>query len=703
MMAWQVAAKTARSSLFLSVFPTTALPPAVGGAAVCAIVAALFTAKLLQRYSPFRLIPLFFLLGAALHGVEWILLPWYPRPVTAFIYVHILALGPLMLSGFWGLASERFDPREARRRFGQIAAFGTVGSLIGGLIAERVATLSSTHDLLILLAVLQVAAGVALFRFAPSKGAEKTHAASSFPEMISGAPYLVTLAAFVLLVSMSAATLDYLFNVRATAQFGKGPTLARFFAFFYTGTAVLTFLMQAGFSRIMLRRFGPGQTVSVLPIAVTGVGLITLFVPGPVMVIFSRALEQLLRGSLYRTGYELFYTPMPAAERRSTKAAIDIGADRLGEGLAAATVQLLLVFPAEIAFNFILSATVLFASVAAWLALRLDRSYVKVLEKGLSRQTVVMKPEEAEDEITRSIILRSGQSLSGLQVENPEGGTVAHVSDVVLRRLAELRSNDALRTRAAMAGIDLREPLLVPQVITLLGRDETARAAHDALCRSVEHVAGQLIDRLADESADIKLRRRLPRILAGSKGRLARDGLFRQLRDDHFEIRLRCGRALEKIIESNPSFRPDPPAVFELVDRELNAKQKVHAKRSAGDAPGEEADFLVADEVLRERASQSLTHISTLLGLILPPQSIRLAFRALHTDDAKLRGVALEYLDSVLPKSLSKQLTAHLEGPSPEILKSDLPSEQALANLVESTPTIMARLQDMGMTNPKKR
>jgi len=99
-----------------------------------------------------------------------------------------------------------------------------------------------------------------------------------------------------------------------------------------------------------------------------------------------------------------------------------------------------------------------------------------------------------------------------------------------------------------------------------------------------------------------------------------------------------------------------------------------------------------------------LTHICTLLGLILPPQSVKLAFRALHTDDAKLRGVALEYLDSVLPKTLSRQLTAHLEGPPPEISRSDLHSEQALANLVESTPTIMARLKDMGITpaNPKK-
>jgi hypothetical protein len=281
---------------------------------------------------------------------------------------------------------------------------------------------------------------------------------------------------------------------------------------------------------------------------------------------------------------------------------------------------------------------------------------------------------------------------------------MAHVSDIVLRRVAELRSSDPLRARAAMQGIDLHEPLLVPQVIQLLGRDETARAAHDALCRNVELITGQLVDRLADESADVKLRRRLPRILAGAKNRLAREGLLRQLHDSRFEIRLRCGRALEKLVEQNPGFRPDPPAIFELVDRELAVKQKPNVRRSGIEAAGDDHDFLMADEVLRERASQSLTHICTLLALILPPQSVRLAFRALHTDDAKLRGVALEYLDSVLPKSVSKRLTAHLEGPPPEISKSGLPSEQALANLIGSTPSIIARLQDMGMTpeNPKK-
>jgi AAA family ATP:ADP antiporter len=689
MMAWQLAAKTTRDSLFLAVFPATALPPAVGAAAVCSILVALFSAKLVHRFGPYRLIPSVYLLGAALHVAEWMLLATFPRPIAAFIYIHIMALGPVMLSGFWALASERFDPREARRRFGQITAFGTLGSLAGGLMAERVAALSSSPDLLILLAVLQVAGGVALFRFAPSHAAERSQDVLSLPEMISGAPYLIGLAAFVMLISMSAVGLDFVFRSRALMQYGKGPGLSRFFAIFYTSTSLATFAVQAGLSRIWLKRFGPGRTVAVLPVAVTGVSLISLFAPGALVIFVDRGLEVLLRGSLFRSGYELFYTPMPAAERRSVKTVIDIGADRLGDGLAAASIQLLLVLPAEVSFRFILAATAVWSGLASWLAFRLDRAYVSVLEKGLARQSIVILPEEVQDDVTRSIMLRSASSIS--PVEGSPQGVEVHPADVTLGRLAELRSEDPLRARAALHAIDLRVSLWVPQVIDLLGRDETARAAYDVLCRGADHIAGQLVDRLADPAENEKIRRRIPRVLAASKSPLAWQGLFRQLRDDRFEIRQRCARGLEKMAQENPELRPEPAVIFEIVGRELTTSRKSLGKVSTPEA--EDAELI--DEVLRERSGHAMTHISTLLALVLPPQSVRLAFRALHTEDAKLRGVALEYLDSVLPKSLREQLAAQIEGPVARPDNRGKSPEEALASLEEESPSIMARVADL--------
>jgi len=57
---------------------------------------------------------------------------------------------------------------------------------------------------------------------------------------------------------------------------------------------------------------------------------------------------------------------------------------------------------------------------------------------------------------------------------------------------------------------------------------------------------------------------------------------------------------------------------------------------------------------LRERANLSWEHLFSLLALILPREPLKVAFQALHTDDRQLRGLALEYLDSVLPPSLHR-------------------------------------------------
>ena len=59
-------------------------------------------------------------------------------------------------SGFWLIASERFDPRTAKRRYGHIAGAGTLGGLAGGLLAERLGVWFGVTAVLPFLAVLNV-------------------------------------------------------------------------------------------------------------------------------------------------------------------------------------------------------------------------------------------------------------------------------------------------------------------------------------------------------------------------------------------------------------------------------------------------------------------------------------------------------------------------------------------------------------------
>jgi ATP:ADP antiporter, AAA family len=698
MMAWNVAAKTTRDSLFLSAFPATALPAMMGGAAVSSILMAVLNTALLRRFGPSRVIRFGFLVGMVLHAGEWAWLPRAPRLVAILVYIHVVALGSVLLSGFWALANEQFNPREARRSFGRIAAFGTLGTVAGGLMAERVASVTSPHSLLVLLAVLQLACALALSRFAPVKEAPKHADDLSFPEVISGAGYLMGLAGLVLLAAMSASTLDYLFKAQAVAQFGRGAPLSRFFALFYTATSAITFSIQMGGSRMWLKHFGPGRTVAALPVAVTGVSLAAIFAPGMIALTIGRAIELLLRGSLYRAGYELFYTPMPKAEKRSVKSIVDIGAERLGDGLAGASIQLLLALPAQAVSLAILGLTAALSAAGVWLALRLDRVYVKVLEKGLADHAPAIVPEEPEDLSTQSVVLDSvtlKKAVSGpASMARAAAAPAASMNDPALRNLLELRSGDPVRIAAVLQPFHTLTPLEVPQVIELLDRDEVASVAYHALKESGDRIVGQLVDALQNPASTYNIRKRIPKVLASCQSRAAWDGLVAHLLDERFEVRTRCAKALEKMLVRRPDYRPDQNAMIEVVRQELITTRRFSGR---GREPG-----LTMDKAIKDRAARSVAHIFTLLGLVLPRGPLLQAFRALQTEGGKQSGVALEYLDSVLPRSLREELKAYFDG-------SRGPSDTALtegeaAKLIDSNPSVMHRLEYwIDPTNPLKK
>ena len=656
MMAWQWAGKTTRDSLFLLEFSASALPAMMGGAAVCSLLTAALNAALMRRFGPGRVIPIGYAAGTALHLAEWALFPRLPHLVAIVVYLHVVALGSVLLSGFWALANERFDPREARRHFGQIAAFGTLGTLAGGVMSERVAALSSTQNLPLLLGALQLACAIALFRFAPRETpAPKRDAPPSFPEVISGAPYLMGLAGLVVLMAMSASTLDYLFKASAAGHYARGAALTRFFAIFNTATSLATFAIQMGANRRWLGRFGPGHTVAALPVAVTGASVVSIFVPGLAALTLSRAVEILLRGSLYRSGYELFYTPMPDAEKRSIKPVIDVGAERLGDGLAAAGVQLLLTLPAQ-AFTAILAFTAALAAAGVWVALRLDRVYIKVLERGLahhSGNSADASSESTEDANDTISVVTSSSTDSGVAAFTRTNAPPP-MPDPVLRTLAELRSQNASRIRAALDSPEALDPVATPQLIQLLDRDDVAQSAFAVLCRCGERATGQLVDALGDPANSFNIRKRIPKVLSAFRNRAAWDGLAAHLLDRRFEVRTRCARALARIAARDTGFELDQNLLFDAVRRELAGKRKLTSETNAG------ADGLRA--AMKERETRTVSHIFTLLALALPGRPVQTAFRALQADGAWVKGVALEYLDSTLPEDLRRELTAYFEG-----------------------------------------
>ncbi len=707
LMAHQVAAKAARDAIFLSNFDARALPAMVVGAAICSIALGLLSSRVLSRWTPSRVVPWAFLFSSLLQVFEWHLLAAQPKVAAVLIYLHLVALGAVLLSSFWSLTNELLDPHTAKQRFGQIAGGGTLGGILGGLAAERVAAWFATSSVLLWLAALHLLGALALFGMRNAWGAGAARRLSSPPEgsawqAFSKAPYLFSVAALVVIGTCSAAAVDWVFKSQAAGYFGRGEPLMRFFALFHTSVAVLTFLVQSFAARASLERFGLGRTVAGLPATVTVGGLSALFFPGFPVITVVRGAEFVMRGSLFRSGYELFYTPIPVAEKRAAKSIIDVGVDRLGDALGAGITQLFLLLNLAAASNRILLTVVALSAAGAVIALRLDRGYVQALEKSLLTRAVELDLSDVQDTTTRSIVSVTLAPVPRVQDLAPGlARAVAAAApaparprslEPVVQALADLRSGKPDRVHAVFAHTASLDTVLAGQAISLLGWNEVSRAAREALGKIAPHICGQLIDALLDPSQDFAIRRRIPSILASCGGQRVADGLVAGMSDSRFEVRFQCSRALASMLAKGPALTVNREAILAVVDRELSVSRSVWEGRRLLDRsePSEQTQFL--DDLLRERSDASLEHVFTLLGLILPREPLKVVFRALHTDDRQLRGLALEYLESVLPDHVRQKLSRIVEdAPCGEPKRS---GDEILASLMQSNQSVVMRLRE---------
>ena len=152
------AGKATRDALFFTSLTITALPAVVTATALFSIVLVFLHGWAVRRVSPGTLIPALYVLSGVLFVFEWFLRSRGPSTAAVALYLHISGIGPLLASGFWLIATERFNPRTAKKGFGRITAAGTVGALLGALIVARLAAVRGGPAMILVLAAFQFAA-----------------------------------------------------------------------------------------------------------------------------------------------------------------------------------------------------------------------------------------------------------------------------------------------------------------------------------------------------------------------------------------------------------------------------------------------------------------------------------------------------------------------------------------------------------------
>jgi ATP:ADP antiporter, AAA family len=657
-IAQHIMAKAMRDSLFLSNFQATTLPNAVFVTAIVTLPAVMAGSRLTIKFGPQRFFCAFLLLNAIGFAGEWFALPAFPRWVAGLLYVHVGLFGGIAVSGFWSVINERFDPHSARQAFARISTGVTVGGLLGGVLAERLATWFGVRAMFVSLAATNfviVLAMLGVGRGQPTQ--EDTSRGPSGLQTLSRSAYLQRLALLVVMAALSASMLDYVFKSSVAASLGNPERLAKFFAIYYMTAGFVTVLVQSTATRYTLKHLGIGSTLAVLPAALLCGGALNAVTGGLAAIVLLRGAEAVLSNSFFRSGYEPMYTPLPPRVKRGTKAIVDVAASRVGDALASAGIMVALAITPHGACTVALVVVMVAAVVSLVLSRQLQQGYVLQLATSLRKGIIRLADGDVRDattrltlsqthgEVDRGQVLRELEALHNRHTANPE----------VIRLAAELASGESERIVGALE-TDPLDKQLVGLVLPLLGYEDTRIPSTRALQGIAAEIVGQLGDALCDTRLAVRARSRVPALLAKVPNARAVSALIEGLSDPEFDLRQRCARALLSLRLKDPELSPPETTVFTAVRRELALSPAT--VQSPSTPP--DADEPAPKHVAELKGDRTLQHVFTLLCLRLDPDAMALALRALRSDDKKLRGTALEYLDNVIPVEIKPTLLPRL-------------------------------------------
>jgi len=698
LVAQHVIGKATRDALFLSNFSAARFPLAMTASTVLSGGIVILFVRIIARYGPALVVPRLFALHALGFVVDWGLAQRFERVAAVAVYLHTASLGATILSAFWTVVSEAFDPHTGKGAIGRIAGGAALGGVVGGGIAWGGSRLLPVPAMLLVGAALSLLSmwGVDLLARQAHESHADVSAGTPRPSgfvVLRDTPYLRLLGALVVVGALSQSLLDYALAVQAKATYGGGARLLGFFALFQVAIGLASFLLQTTANRPSLDVLGIGGTIALMPAAVAGAGTFALAMPSLITAALQRGAEGVLRASLFRSAYEVLFTPLPQSLKRPTKTYIDVTLDRVG-ALAGGglTMGLIALWPHG-SLRAVTIAAVVVAAIQLAFAYRLHRGYVATLADRLRSGALQLDFASVVDATTRKTLSRTLSNLDRSTLlakineawieknaaaddspsrDTVEGRDSAHAAasvpaDAIVHSMTQLRSKDTATVCAALCSDDVQSDLLAPQIIDLLSRDDVAREAMHSLAPRAREIAGMILDAVLDERREPVLRRRAARLLRDVPSQRVADGLALGLSAEAFDVRYACGRVLVGLRGQNAELRFEAKLMFDRAKHQLEDASK---------------------------DPRSLEHAFDVLSLTAPREPMQLAYGALQSTDTFLRGVALEYLDVVLPVDVRAAMTLRLSQ-RPPAAAAPRTSDRCLNDLLKSKEVIHQQLDEL--------
>ena len=400
--------------------------------------------------------------------------------VIYFLYVWIEVIILIIITQFWILAADVFNPRQAKRLFSLLGAGGALGSIIiGSSINYFVSLFGSENLLFVTIGFLGVVILMAnLIRPYRNINELKNQSAKKDEKQQSDklfSPYLKSLAVIIGLAAIASVIIDYQFKMTAVAVFPNQDDLVSFFGKYYAITGIARIIIDLYITSRVLSRFGILIAILILPISLMIGSVGFLLSPILATVFLSKFSDQVFKFTFHNASIQLFWIPVKRAIKTKLKPIIE-GSIRAGlQGLTG-----VLIFIAVTIFNIqihYLSLPIVLI-IVLWIikSFPLKRLYVDALQSAIEKRQLNF--EELTLDIQDPTMVKTIETALNNADENQQIFALDVIKDIPLspwkRSLNRLLNEDNVTVKKEILKISINDKNIIDdqQIIDLIETDK---------------------------------------------------------------------------------------------------------------------------------------------------------------------------------------------------------------------------------------
>ncbi|QDT09323.1 Major Facilitator Superfamily protein [Planctomycetes bacterium K23_9] len=265
--------------------------------------------------------------------------------VARFLFIWISVYGLFIVSFFWSVVGDMLAPEQGRRLYGMIAGGGTAGGMIASLVATFMVDELGQENLLLIPVVLLVVGLLVYFRLEKAWESQQASAValpSSSGKPTGGNPfagftavfssrYLFAICLYGLFLATCGTTIYFQQSEIVEAAFDTKEAKTKYFAMINFAVQVLTLVLQTAVVGRLMKRFGLGLTLAILPIAyicgITSLAIAPTLAVLAVISVTGRSAEY----AIANPAREVLFTAVRREDRYKAKSFIDTIVRRSGD------------------------------------------------------------------------------------------------------------------------------------------------------------------------------------------------------------------------------------------------------------------------------------------------------------------------------------------------------------------------------------